>query len=130
MGYSTSSGRVPFAVQNLVYGEIGRPGNLPDFIVKMENDETESYPNIDLGKGWTTNIESSDNCVEHDDMYLTMITHESGLRVYYVNECEYSAGGGLEPTICAMSRTPLEKFVKDFNIDEEIISNAKLYQTL
>jgi hypothetical protein len=129
MGTETISGRVPFAIQYVASGDICFPDkDWPRWIKIICNpDEDDDYPNFYFGK-WHWSPDGP--CIEHDDLYLMPIMNGKYC-VYEVNESQYSAGGAMELTICALDRESLEKFAHDFQLKKsDIQENVKLYQTM
>ena len=148
MSSSTYSGRVPFAFQSIIFGDICYPkfpggSDWPEWVKRITNpdecmpdefyDSDNDYVGaIPLGNGWSYHFDTiGSDIVKYDDLYLTPIIHKDGHTVYEINESKYSAGGEIDLTIVSLEYESLEHFAKDFGLKpDKIQENVKVYQTL
>lgn len=87
-------------------------------------------------KGWTVKPE---DWAKFKDLLPMVAKHSSGVKVYLINESQYSGGGGTDLSVFVRypkHRPALEKFAADFGIDKlgrfrsKIQKNAAVQQTL
>lgn len=135
MGFHTSCGIVPFKLElngNAWNWDVSIDNpKLPRWLHNIEfpydhieDEDEDGY--VDIGEGW---LFHPDPLEEFDDLYLTPIK-KGKLTVYYINESQYAAGGGIEPSIVALDLNSIKAFKKDFKIPDKIVTNKKTYQTL
>ena len=147
MGTSTCAGVVPFAAPNIWSGDYFSfdpkhsdhlpPEGLSTLLVWNEwkgtlDDGTyvEDFPDeMDprTFNGWTLD---PDEIKVIDSLYFEVIRHEDGRVVYFINESQYSSGGGLVVTFTADDPATLRAFLNDLDLEGEIHAPYAAQQTL
>jgi len=129
MGTSVCKAVAPFALALDLDFDLSRQDEVKDvpdvvkkaFIEYMDNGEQSGF---DLGNGWLQT-----DSKEFKEVYPHAWS-KGKFTVFSVNESQYSAGCGCEPTFFAKSEAALKAFKKDFKIKEKIEKNKAVVQFL